>query len=830
MPGLLLRHPRNRQNVRVLTTWTALALPPSHYAHSLPPPPWQMSTGAVGANGPHACPNDVLCAIPEIVFRDMSGEPKGDGLESVRMRLVLAVRYIATPGGDLAIAKRDWMQQLGTLSSRVHYFPHVVRKRDARTQQSLEQRQDETAARVAAALPLTVRGPRFRRDLPFLDDAFCCRRMDSVPRTQHGDRARSDLFSGVDRSACFLQSQDYPMTPTAVMKARVEWERAIQQHPVLFRTGCLEAQLVAGAAAVARVLSCSADAVQLLGSSVLAMATVLRSQPWVAGDTILVVQFEDVPLSTDVAAALSSLPSLFGVVCHCVSLSVSQSSSGTIAALRRFIEEQLGSVPPRLVVAEHVNRFGIELPRHVLGALRALRLPLLLEGTLAAGNIDVNLSVLAPQFYVAALDRFLFAPRGVSCIVSESPLAPITSTVVPSAARFAGWRFQTCVTSSSSCAALAALPTALTFVPCAFGSIQESAIRCTQLAVAAHETLTKAWGTASPPPTNRIAAVPLPSGFQSEEGAGVVAAQLAARRCYCSVLRAAGQVSVVLCCGVFCDIADVHAIIEGVSAIADTEDLMNAAPCSLLPFISRSTTKKEAGSAIPQAGTTRQGSVNSLRDELSRLVSIASEYPPPQSAGARVVVSSPRGCAPRASDEPLPSTADPHGMVLLGLLERRPREQRHDPALCPVFDASAPNAFPKHTLDPSATALPTRSAIVTSACYQTVLAYFLKYRPESVDVVPDLMTQFRGREALLLHALEAKYGAPPADPVVILGAPGSTIPSAAVPGTVTRSFYEARRQSATSRDDVLPLEDMLAALNSVESVCQRVINAKRSRV
>jgi len=311
-----------------------------------------------------------------------------------------------------------------------------------------------------------------------------------------------------------LDSVTYGTCPIPILEARRMWDHVIQQDPVLFRFKALMLRLKEAAAKVSLVIQANVLDVVLLNNAPQGISTVLKSQAWRTGDRLAVLSCS----FARTKAAAQSVATQFGVEVvviliqfPCTDDDIVSATESRLAGLRGF--------SPKLACFPHVTFDGWVLPvKRLTKLFHEYGVAVLVDGTLAVGYVDVNVGNLSADFYIASLDRWLFAPAGVGFLVvpphKQNSVSPLTVSY------FYGQGFEKefSYTGLQDFGTWTTLMQSMEFVERMCGGVRGIQDWCWDLARQMVECLERMWGTRAvqtlggSPCYGRLPVIPVPNG------------------------------------------------------------------------------------------------------------------------------------------------------------------------------------------------------------------------------------------------------------------------------------------------------------------------------
>ena len=252
-----------------------------------------------------------------------------------------------------------------------------------------------------------------------------------IKEKDFGPTMRQWHFTNVPRG--HLSGVSMGATPDAVREARVRWDQANQRDPVLFRFKTLPLRLRQAEHQVASVLGVDPNDLKFCLNADQAISSVLKSLPWAPGDAIV----HTTDLTASALACLRRLSTTHGVVLYDATAPLPATTEQQHEHYRKFIADLAARgliAAVKLAVFPEVGyRSGVKVSVRKLSAMfHKHKVSVLVDGSMAVGNVEVGLSGKGADWYVASLCHWMFADAGLGVIVAHPLKQPVTETLTVS--------------------------------------------------------------------------------------------------------------------------------------------------------------------------------------------------------------------------------------------------------------------------------------------------------------------------------------------------------------------------------------------------------------
>ncbi len=319
-----------------------------------------------------------------------------------------------------------------------------------------------------------------------------------------GAPARS--YWNLDRNCIFLNHGSFGATPIGVLDEQSDWQRRLESQPVLFMAEELLPRLDRARSCLGEFIGSDPAHLVLVDNATTGINTVLRSLDWQRGDKILTTNH----IYGAVRQALKFITDRYGVIVEEVALTFW--SDDVLERLIPYLGADL-----RLLVIDHVTSpTALVFPiREIIQAAHDRGVPVLVDGAHAPGMIDLNLSLLQPDWYVGNCHKWLCSAKGCGFIYTAPQWQSQTHPLVISHDYGKGYEAEFSWTGTKDFSSWLALPKAIEFLQ-ALG-IEEARSYNLNLIRQAGEILAEAFHLSEIPPIQGfMLSLPLPSTWQSQ--------------------------------------------------------------------------------------------------------------------------------------------------------------------------------------------------------------------------------------------------------------------------------------------------------------------------
>ncbi|KAJ9454983.1 putative L-cysteine desulfhydrase 1 [Diplonema papillatum] len=253
------------------------------------------------------------------------------------------------------------------------------------------------------------------------------RRKDNVV-IDFGHVMRQVYFPGAP--AAYLDVASWGLVPEPVLVARRQWDDANQKNPVLNRFKTVPMRMNQARAQVATVVGSDPDDIVIVPHAADAVSAILRGLPWEIGDKLMIIttkhgdsseNTESMNRNADAERTfyhagefLLEHSAVDVVLCE---LPIPCSDRDIFNAVTKSLKAHVAK--PKVACFAHVMPHGWLLPAEKLTLLlHKYGVSVLIDGSLAMGQQDVDVSQISADWYAADLFRFVPGLPGCGFLVA----------------------------------------------------------------------------------------------------------------------------------------------------------------------------------------------------------------------------------------------------------------------------------------------------------------------------------------------------------------------------------------------------------------------------
>ncbi|KAK7993952.1 ribose-phosphate diphosphokinase [Apiospora arundinis] len=242
-----------------------------------------------------------------------------------------------------------------------------------------------------------------------------------------------------------LNHGSYGAHPVSVRAAHLALRAEVEAAPDPFIALEFSRRLQRPRELAARMLKCPVDELVFVPNATTGIDTVLKNIVWQPGDVVLCYEV----VYGSVANALEYLRETTPVEIRVVHVPLPVTDDDLVRAMvdtARAINADKTTVSPkgnrekrvRLAICDTIiSGPGARVPfERLVPALQAEGAMVLVDGAHGIGHIDLDLSVLRPDFFVTNLHKWLFVPRGCAAFVVRKERQHLIRTTLPTSHGF----------------------------------------------------------------------------------------------------------------------------------------------------------------------------------------------------------------------------------------------------------------------------------------------------------------------------------------------------------------------------------------------------------
>ena len=236
-----------------------------------------------------------------------------------------------------------------------------------------------------------------------------------------------------------LNHGSYGAHPTAVGLANAAVRAEAESAPDPFIVFNFAPRLVEQRRLAADMLRCPLDELVFVPNATTGTDTVLKNIKWEKGDVIMCYDVVYGSLANGLSWVKEVHDGIVDVHVLNVAWPVGDDElvEKYVAAVREINNNQPGKRVRLAICDTIVSMPGMRIPfEKLVPALRAEGALVMLDGAHGIGHIDIDLSVVRPDFFVTNLHKWLFVPRSCAAFVVRKELQGMIRTTLPTSHGF----------------------------------------------------------------------------------------------------------------------------------------------------------------------------------------------------------------------------------------------------------------------------------------------------------------------------------------------------------------------------------------------------------
>jgi selenocysteine lyase/cysteine desulfurase len=255
---------------------------------------------------------------------------------------------------------------------------------------------------------------------------------------------RSTLRSSLSLSPNALYPQlsspgSFGSLPLPIIALADSFRKKAEARPDVFIRYTYPHLLDESRAAAASFLSVPTSTMVFVPNATTGVNTILRSIPWNPDGKDVILHFSSVYGGCGRAIDYVVETSYNLVNSHEIPLTFPISDASVLTAFETSISTlKSAGLTPRLALFDTVtSQPGVRVPFEALTtACRAHSILSLIDGAHSVGHIPLNLSTLAPDFYVSNAHKWLYVPRGCAILYVPESHQPLVRSTLPTSHGF----------------------------------------------------------------------------------------------------------------------------------------------------------------------------------------------------------------------------------------------------------------------------------------------------------------------------------------------------------------------------------------------------------
>lgn len=228
----------------------------------------------------------------------------------------------------------------------------------------------------------------------------------------------------LDPEIIFLNHGSFGATPRAVMAAYQDWQLRLERQPVHFFKRKLLPELKKARQILGHFLNADADNLVFIPNATFGVNIIARSLPLEPGDEILTTDHE-----------YGACENVWNYSCHKNgTILVKQSIPFPLASPAEIADhfwQGVTSNTSAIFISHITSPTAVRLPvERICKRARAAGILTIVDGAHAPGQITLDLTGIAPDFYVGNCHKWLQSPKGAGFLYTRQPLQNLIEPLV----------------------------------------------------------------------------------------------------------------------------------------------------------------------------------------------------------------------------------------------------------------------------------------------------------------------------------------------------------------------------------------------------------------
>lgn len=229
----------------------------------------------------------------------------------------------------------------------------------------------------------------------------------------------------LDPALAHLNHGSFGACPKEVLEKQSALRAHIERDPDTFFRHEIYPRCRKAADEIGAFINATGSAIVFVPNTTTGVEAVLQSMAWNRGDTLVCANHSYNAVRQSVARQMRER----GIIVRAADIPLPMTDDGILAAYETAMREGA-----RLVIIDHINSpLGCVWPVDQLIAMaRAKGAMVLVDGAHGIGQVDLDISAMAPDWYVSNAHKWLFAPKGSAFLYAAPAVQAMTHPPVVS--------------------------------------------------------------------------------------------------------------------------------------------------------------------------------------------------------------------------------------------------------------------------------------------------------------------------------------------------------------------------------------------------------------
>ncbi len=223
-----------------------------------------------------------------------------------------------------------------------------------------------------------------------------------------------DLFF-LNKNVTFLNNGSFGACPKSVMKVYRDWQIELEKQPVEFLGRRRATLLKESRQELAKFLNCASDEIVYVPNATTALNIIAHSINLQSGDEVL---------STDLE--YGAMDRMWQIVCKRKAANYRRAKTYFPLRDEQFVKDFFENVYPntKIIFLSHItSSTALLLPvKQIVNKAKSLGIITVIDGAHVPGQLPIDLSDLAADFYSGNCHKWLFAPKGAAFLYARKPM------------------------------------------------------------------------------------------------------------------------------------------------------------------------------------------------------------------------------------------------------------------------------------------------------------------------------------------------------------------------------------------------------------------------